>query len=207
MAPIQRQWEALVWPRKEHMKRSLPRWGLATAAVGAVALGLVGGPAASADSDAGAAQGPAPAKIVMKFNGKKLLFTGATEVVAGHPLKIVNATKPRKFGPHTFSLTEESLIPRTRRAGERCFAPSKICLAIAVAHKFNPRTEKVGLPVVKAGKPGWDKMFTENAKGDSWYTEKLGASFSQKVTAQPGTTLTYMCAVHPEMQGKIDVVE
>jgi plastocyanin len=189
------------------MKKTLARCGLATAATGAVALGLVGGPAASAEPDAGAAQGPAPAKIVMKFNGEKLFFAGAKEVVAGQPLKIVNTIKPRKHGPHTFSLTEESVIPRTRRAGERCFAPSKICLAIAVAHKFNPRTEKVNLPVVKAGKSGWDKMFTKDAKGDSWYTEKLGGSFSQKVTAEPGTTLHYMCAVHPQMQGKIDVVE
>jgi plastocyanin len=188
------------------MKKTLARCGLTTAATGAVALGLVGGPAASAEPDAGAAQGPAPAKIVMKVNGSKLVFSGSSEVVAGQPLKIVNRTRPRKFGPHTFSLVEESLHPRPTEF-RKCFSPGKICLRIAAAHKFDPKTERVNLKVVKTGKPGWDRMFTSSAKGDSWFTEKLGASLSQKVTAAPGTTLHYMCAVHPEMHGEIDVVE
>ncbi|MDQ3588419.1 MAG: hypothetical protein M3375_08735 [Actinomycetota bacterium] len=189
------------------MKRTLPRCGLATAAAGAVALGLVGGPAASAESDAGAAQGPAPAKIVMKFNGEKLFFAGSKEVVAGRALKIVNTVKPSKHGPHTFSLAQESVIPRTKRAGERCFAPGGICRRIVAAHKVDFEKEAIGLPVVKAGKSGWDRMFSKAAKGDSWFTAKLGATLSQKVTAAPGTSLTYFCAIHPEMRGKIDVVE
>ena len=194
-------------PRKEHMKRSLPRCGLATAAVGAVALGLVGGPAASAESDAGAAQGPAPAKIVMKFNGKKLFFAGSKEVVAGQPLKIVNTVKPSKHGPHTFSLVQESLRPSTRAEANKCFAPGKLCRRIAVAHKVDFDTFAARLAVVKVGKSGWDRMFTKDAKGDSWFTAKLGATLSQKVTAAPGTSLEYFCAIHPEMKGTIDVVE
>jgi len=191
------------------MKETLARCGLATAAVGAVALGLVGGPAASAEPDAGAAQGPAPAKIVMKFNGEKqkLFFAGSKEVVAGQPLKIVNTVKPSKHGPHTFSLVQESLRPSTRAEGNRCFAPGKLCRRIAVAHKVDFDTFAIGQPVVKVGKSGWDRMFTKDAKGDSWFTAKLGATLSQKVTAAPGTSLDYFCAIHPEMKGTIDVVE
>ncbi len=169
-------------------------------------LGLVGGPAASAGPDAGAA-GPAPAKIVMKSNGKRLFFTGADEVVAGQRLKIVNTIKPRAHGPHTFSLASESVIPGNRKEVNRCFAPGKICRRIALAHKVDFDTGATRLPVVKAGKFGWDRMFSNDAKGDSWFTIKLGATFSQKVTAKPGTSLSYFCAIHPEMQGKIDVVE
>ena len=187
------------------MKRTRIRCGLAATAMGAVALGLIGGSPATAGPNAGAAK--APATIIGKFNGKRLVFAAPKEVVAGQPLKIVNRTKPRKFGPHTFSLAEESLIPGTRREGEKCFSPGRICLDIAAAHEFNEKTGKVNRPVVRAGKSGWNRVFTRNAKGDSWYTEKLGASFSQKVTAAAGTTLYYVCAIHPEMQGKIDVVE
>ena len=187
------------------MKRNLPRCGLATAATGALALGLVGGPAASADSDAGSAK--APATILMKFNGKRFFFDGPEEVAAGQPLKIVNTTKPRKVGPHTFSLTEQSLRPNTPKERKQCFSPGKVCLQIAVAHEFDPKTEKINKDVVKAGKAGWDLEFTKRSEGDSWYTEKLGASFSQKVTAEAGTTLRYLCAVHVGMQGKIKVVE
>ncbi|MDQ3647413.1 MAG: hypothetical protein M3433_02290 [Actinomycetota bacterium] len=189
------------------MKRSLPHCGLATAAAGAVALGLVGGPAASADSDAGAAQGPAPAKIVMKFNGEKLFFAGSKEVVAGRALKIVNTIKPRAHGPHTFTLVQESLRPSSGAEVNKCFAPGKICRRITVAHKVDFDTGATRLPVVKAGKSGWDRMFSKDAKGDSWFTAKLGATFSQKVTAAPGTSLDYFCAIHPEMKGTIDVVE
>ena len=188
------------------MKRNLPRCGLATAATGALALGLVGGPAASAGSDAGTAK--APATIAIKFDGKKrVFFDGPEEVVAGQPLQIVNTTKPKTVGPHTFSLAERSVRPNTTKERKQCFSPGKICLEIALAHKFNPKTEKVNQQLVKAGKPGWNLEFTNKTKGDSWYTEKLGETFSQKVTAEPGTTLRFMCAVHVGMQGKIKVVE
>ncbi len=188
------------------MTRNLPRCGLAAAATGALALGLAGGPAASAGSDAGTAK--APATIAMKFDGKKrVFFDGPEEVVAGQPLKIVNMTKPRKIGPHTFSLTERDLRPDTKQERKGCFAPGKICLQIALAHEFDPKTEKINKDVVKTGKAGWDKQFTKKAAGDSWYTEKLGGTFSQKVSAEAGSTLFYLCAVHPGMKGKIEVVE
>ena len=183
------------------MNANLPRRGLASAAVGVLALALAGGPAASAGTDAG------PATIKMKLDGKRLFFAGPAEVSSGQRLEIRNATKPRKVGPHTFSLTERSVRPNTKQERKRCFSPGQICMDIAIAHKFNPRTERVNQQVVKAGKAGWDLEFTDRSKGDSWYTEQLGESFTQKVTAEPGTTLRFMCAVHVGMQGKIKVVE
>ena len=120
---------------------------------------------------------------------------------------MLNKTKLRKFGPHTFSLVEQSVLPDTKKERRQCFSPGKLCMDIAVAHKFNPRTERINQKLVKAGNAGWDEAFTNRAKGDSWYTEKLGASFQQKVTAAPGTTLYYFCAIHPEMQRGIEVVE
>ncbi len=188
------------------MNGNLPRCGLAAAAAGAVVLGLVGGPAASAGSDAGATQA-SPATITMRFNGERTFFAGAKQVVAGQPLRILNTSRPQRIGPHTFSLTKESVTPQTGRQFRNCFAPGGICRKIAVAHKIDFDTGASGARVVKAGLAGWDKEFTKTAKGDSWFSDRKGASFSQKVTALPGTTLHYFCAIHPEMSGEIRVVE
>jgi plastocyanin len=48
-------------------------------------------------------------------------------------------------------------------------------------------------------------MGNNSKKGDSWYTEKKGESFSQQVTAEPGT-LYFICAIHPGMQGRTTVL-
>ena len=182
------------------------RYGMSAAAAGALAIAAVGGPAALADGGAGTAQ-EEPATINMKLTRNGPAFGGAKQVTAGEQLRIVNRTKPRKIGPHTFSLTKASVIPNTRRESKNCFSPGHICMDIAVAHKFNPRTEKINQPIVKAGAPGWDREFTNSRKGDSWYTQTLGADFSQKVSAEAGTVLYYFCAIHPEMQGSIEVVD
>ena len=86
------------------------------------------------------------------------------------------------------------------RAGSNLRGP------IAAAHKFDEDTGTVGRPLVRAGKPGWNRPFTRERKGDTWYSETDGETFSQRVSARRGKTLRYVCAIHPEMQGKIKVV-
>ena len=60
-----------------------------------------------------------------------------------------------------------------------------------------PRRTRVG-PVVNAGEPGLD------APGDSLFFFD-DTSISAPVTAPSGTTLKYLCAIHPWMQGTIVV--
>lgn len=67
------------------------------------------------------------------------------------------------------------------------------CAAALAAHSaggFNP--------VVEAGAPGLD------APGDSMFFFD-DQSVSAPVTAPSGTTLAYLCAIHPWMQGTIEV--
>jgi plastocyanin len=66
---------------------------------------------------------------------------------------------------------------------------------------------KIHKPKVDVGKTGWDKSFGKT--GDSWFTgeKRKGTKNTRKVSAAVGTTLYFMCAVHPGMQGKIKVVE
>ena len=189
------------------MKQSLAkpgriaRYGGATAA--AIAIALVAGPAVVAQDDGAADE---PATITMELAGKRIFFDGPATVAKGDELRIVNDTSVRKVGPHTFSLAKKGVLPDTPKEFRQCFTPGKVCMGIAMAHKFNPKTEKIGKPVVNAGAKGWNKSFTKKSKGDSWYTETKGESHTRKVTASVGSTLRFICAIHPDMQGKIKVV-
>ena len=146
--------------------------------------------------------------VSMELTKGKLKFVGPESVTVGDQLEIVNKTNPRQVGPHTFSLVTKGSLPKTPKARKGCFAPKKICLAIAIWHGFNPKTEQITKNPAKAGPAGWSTAGDATGKkGDSWFSgEKKGGHFSQEVTAEAGTTLYYMCAVHPWMQGKVNVV-
>jgi plastocyanin len=171
-------------------------------AVAATALTLV------LAAPVGAAEVPSTgvtAEIDMKFEKGKMFFEGPATVTQGDTLKIVNSTNPKQVGPHTFSLVKKGVLPKTAPARKACFTPKHICLSIALWHKFNPKTEQIGLNPVKVGPAGWSTMGDNAKKGDSWFTEKKGESFEQQVTAAPGD-LYFICAVHSFMQGKVKVV-
>jgi hypothetical protein len=146
------------------------------------------------------------AVISMELTKGKLKFVGPESVIVGDQLEIVNKTNPKQVGPHTFSLVTKGSLPKTPKARKGCFTPKHICLAVATWHGFNPKTEKITKNPAKAGPAGWSTMGSVSKKGDSWFSgETKGGHFSQEVTAEAGTTLYYMCAVHPWMQGKVNV--
>jgi plastocyanin len=171
-----------------------------TASAAVLAL-VIGGSGAGAATPTGNTQ-----VITMEFAKGKMKFAGPGSVTVGDQLEIVNNTNPKQIGPHTFSLVTKGSLPKTPQARKGCFAPKHICLAIAIWHGFNPKTERISKQLAKAGPAGWSTAGNAtNKKGDSWFTEKKGETFSQEVTAEAGSTLYYLCAVHPWMQGKVNV--
>lgn len=158
-------------------------------------------------SSAHAAKRAKPAEIDMKLQGKRLFFDGPKTVEAGAKLKVVNDTSPGKIGPHTFSLVDKSMLPKTKPQRQKCFNPGHSCLEIALWHGFKGDDKPLARNLVKAGKAGWDREGTLSKKGDSWFVAKHKGSLTQIVSAKAGTTLVYMCAVHPWMQGSIKVVK
>jgi hypothetical protein len=165
-----------------------------------------------ASGSAGAAETPASptekAVIDMVLKGKKMSFEGPETVYQGQQLEIFNDTNPRQVGPHTFSLVEKGTLPKTKAAEKSCFTPGHICMSIAKWHGFNPKTEKITVNPVEAGPKGWSTAGNNKGKkGDSWFTgeTKKGTHFNEEVTAKPGTTLYFICAVHPWMQGSVKV--
>ena len=126
---------------------------------------------------------------------------GTLEVSSGDSITFkFGDTKARE--PHTITILKQSQLPTTGEQVENCSA----CMRYATGHLKNPKAEPgPANPIVhwvlNKGKPGLD------AVGDSIAIQQPGKhrSITVKVTAPKGTTLYFVCAVHPWMQGKIVV--
>lgn len=179
---------------------------LAVATAAALAL------AASLPAVAGAAVTPTGTTQTIHIKEVKgaLKFVGPAAVYQGDDLTVVSETNPKRVGPHTFSLVTKGSLPKTPGARKGCFAPKHICMSIAQWHGFNPKTERITVNPAKAGPEGWSTLGNNTKKGDSWFSgeTKPGTSITQQVTADPATTPTiyFMCAIHPWMQGKTNVL-
>lgn len=108
----------------------------------------------------------------------------------------------KQMDPHTLTIVKQSDLPRTAAQVDNC----KACQKYATAHLKNPKAPPdQNNPIVhwqlNTGHAGLDSV------GDSVAIQEPGAhkSVTVKVTAKPGTTLYFICAVHPWMQGKIVV--
>jgi hypothetical protein len=186
------------------LKARTPRLLAAAGAVAAIAVVGIGGNATASSSSH-----KAHATVIkMRQDGHNLFFDAPESVAAGTVLKIKNTTDPSKIGPHSFSLAKQKEFPTDPKDIKACAKKLKgICGAIANWHKVNLQTGEIGVNPVEAGGKGWDKEGSLKVKGDSWVAEKEGETFKQEVTAEPGTVLHFICAVHPEMLGEITVTD
>ena len=133
-------------------------------------------------------------------------FVAPSTVTAGEELRVVEQANPRRVGPDTFSLVAASLTPAIPRARQLCFTKGHICRAIGAWHGVTGDGPPTVNPV-EAGADGWDTEGTLSERGDSWFTGKRrGASIVQPVTASAGTTIHFISALHPWMQGSIFVL-
>jgi hypothetical protein len=188
-----------------NLERNLLKKHLVLAvAAAAVMLASFGPGLASAESLV------APPKIYITEDKGALKFVAPASVYQGDELTVVSETDPKKVGPHTFSLVTKGSLPKTPNARKNCFTPKHICMSIAKWHGFSPKTEKISINPVEAGPEGWSTLGNNSKTGDSWFSgeTKKGTSITQKVTADPATTPTlyFVCAIHPWMQGKTNVL-
>ncbi len=133
------------------------------------------------------------------FQDEMRFSPGTVTVTSGSSLTFTYGDKEQE--PHTLTIVKRSDLPRTAAQVDNCRA----CEQYAAPHLKNPKAEPgPGNPIVhwtlNKGRPGLDTV------GDSVAIQP-GAHkrISVKVTAAPGTTLYFLCAVHPWMQGKIVV--
>ncbi len=102
--------------------------------------------------------------------------------------------------PHTITIFDPTVLPVDFATAYICNWDKRIlgvdgpCLQFMDAHGGIPPST----PVVNAGRNGLD------VAGDSIFLPPNG-SLSAQVTAAPGTTLHYVCIIHPWMQGSITI--
>ena len=98
--------------------------------------------------------------------------------------------------PHTVTISTKADLPKS--FAQRC----KPC-EIASHHLNDPKDDSKGVKtyVLNKGQPGFD------VEGDSVVLAPKGPHKTEKVviSAPPRTTLYFLCAIHPWMQGKIVV--
>jgi plastocyanin len=171
------------------------------------ATGLAALVVTSASAGNGAAKGALTNTIKMKRDGPRLFFAPQrSSIESGGTLTLINKTSPNQVGPHTFSLVKKAALPETRRQLNHCFDPGHICRKIAKWHDVNLQTGEVGTDPVDVGMPGWDRMGNRRRKGDSKvFDDGKGETYNQIVSAPADRKLFFMCAIHPDMQGKLVV--
>jgi plastocyanin len=163
--------------------------------------------AAVAGGSAIAASGGAPKvdkiKVVSSLKVKPgfyiqdgLRFTPyKSSVKSGGTISVTGGKGAFSEGPHSFSLVKKSQLPKTAAQINSC----KACGQIAQEHGIDPNSENpTPTNVLVDGGDGFNKP------GDSVFFQGKGPD-PLKVTAKKGTTLYYLCAVHPWMQGKVIV--
>ena len=183
------------------MTRSTIRLAAAASAVAA----LLAAASASASNRAGGVTIKATDKgtsyIINRRASDTMYFSPATTTVkSGSMLTFEYEGKPAEE-PHTITIVNQKDLPRTPAQIDNC----SICLKLATGHLKNPKappgpTNNITHWTLNAGNPGLD------AVGDSIAIQ--GAkhkSTSIEVTAPAGTTLYFLCAVHPWMQAKLVV--
>jgi len=176
------------------------------------ALTVIGAGGGSATAKSAAAK-PGVTKIKIEFvhKTKDLFFDAPASVPEGSILQIKNNTNPKAVGPHSFSLVREEDLPGKSQI-KGCEKKLKgICGDIILGwHDVDLSTNPpdIGENPVEVGKNGWDRKGSSKRKGDSFlFLGGKGEKYQREVTAEAGKELYFMCAIHPFMQGEIDVTE
>ena len=112
-------------------------------------------------------------------------------VKSGGTISLTAAKSGLSEGPHTFSLVKKSQQPKTAKQVNNC----SVCQKIAQEQGADPNSEAPPTNPVVDGGDGFNKP------GDTIFFD--GTPLKLKVTAKKGTTLYYMCAIHPWMQGSV----
>jgi plastocyanin len=139
--------------------------------------------------------------VINRTASDTMYFTPATATVKSGSMLTFEYDGKAQQEPHTMTIVNAGQLPKTPAQIDNC----GVCLRFAAGHLKNPKAEPgptndIAHWVLNKGRPGLD------AVGDSIAIE--GAkhrSISIKVTAPAGTTLDFLCAVHPWMQAKLVV--
>lgn len=122
-------------------------------------------------------------------------------VKSGGTVHVVNGDGSE--GPHTFTVLAKKDVPKTLRTLFNC----RVCNQLTRAHGADPNTEAPPRFNFLENGVGQDTPPDLDRPGDSGVTGegRKGESIDFHVTARAGTTLYFICLIHPWMQAKLQV--
>ncbi len=176
---------------------------LATAVFTSVAVGAQTAPGAkTASVTTIRAIAPPPLFEINRFVTSTLRWDkDAYTVPSGGTVHIVNLAADE--GPHTFTVVLQKDRPRTAAQLFHC----KVCEKLGKAHGADPNSDAPPkFPFLENG-VGQATPPSVDLPGDSGVTGKgkKGEHIDLTVTAPSGTTLYFMCLIHPWMQSEVHV--
>jgi hypothetical protein len=119
-------------------------------------------------------------------------------VRSGGTLRIVNNAPDS--GPHTFTVVKPKDLPKTTKQIMNC----KICGKLGRAHGADPTSDAPPKFAFLENGVGSETPPNVDRPGDSALLEmNKGGVTKLKVTAKKGTTLSFICLIHPWMQAKV----
>jgi hypothetical protein len=120
------------------------------------------------------------------------------DVRSGGTISIVNLAA--SDGPHTFSVVRKADLPRTISQVNNC----KICGTVASEHGAVPGQNAPPKFLYVENGVGTNTAPNVDRPGDSAFIPPVQkAKVTLTVTAKPGTTLYFICIIHPWMQAKL----
>jgi hypothetical protein len=175
---------------------------VAVVAAGVVVTGAIAGRSASGNVTTIKAVTSLPKVKVNRYIQDGLRWDKDVYTVkSGGTLHVVNDAADE--GPHTFTVVQPKDEPKTGLQMVNC----KICLTLAKAHGADPTSDAPPKFNFLENGVGQKTPPMVDRPGDSGVTGsgKKGESIDLKVTAKPGTTLSFMCLIHPWMQAVVKV--
>jgi hypothetical protein len=145
------------------------------------------------------------ARIDASGSKLRLVFSGDHTVGRGDLLRFKSLSNPRAVGPHSFTFVRPNLRPDTKSERKNCFTPGHICLKAAGWHGVHDQNDPIRVNPVETGRLGFDWEGNLGRKGDSWIALRRNAQITRVVSAPAGTTLHFMCIIHPNMHFDIHV--
>jgi hypothetical protein len=118
-------------------------------------------------------------------------------VKSGGTVHVVNTAADE--GPHTFTVVQKKDLPKSFNCPN--------CDKLTKAHGADPNSDAPPKFNFLENGVGQNTPPNVDRPGDSGITGegKKGESIDLKVTAKAGTTLYFMCLIHPWMQAKLQV--
>jgi plastocyanin len=144
--------------------------------------------------------------VINKSATEELGFTpGTVTVTSGSMLTF--AMGNQNTDPHTLTIVPQAKLPRTADDIDQCATLLfSLCRQYGAPHLKNPKaplgpSNPIAHFVLNKGQPGLDSV------GDSIAIVPTPATYTitVPVSAPAGTTLYFICTLHPWMQGKIIV--